>query len=332
MQAMHRIFNFISSMKTGLVLLLLIGLAAAAGSSFLPRTFYQIPAFKLLLLLLLLNMSLCTVKRFRQTSRILLSKTGSRVWFRNLGSLLLHLGILLVLIGGIIYSIHGQQERIHLLPGQQVDISRVLNIENPFTLRLEEFRIEFNEDGSTSQYISEVTILEQGKKTGQAAISVNHPLNYQGVKAYQTSFGYRVHAEYTENGEKKSSGFLEGAWLNPDGTDRRVKIYKYIPDFDPERGMNSVTLRPDNPQVIFSVYEDDNVLGIGAAKFNDPVRIDENVYVSFTGVESYTILDVKYDPGLPLALAGGMLLALGICLVVLAAPSPKNLRELKPQP
>ena len=320
MQLLHEIYNFVSSMRTGLTLLLLIGLASAVGSSVLPNNFYHMTGFKLLLLLLLLNMVLCTVNRFRQTSRVLVARLGSKVWFRNSGILLLHLGIVLILTGGIFFAAYGQNERIHLLAGEQMDMSQVLDIEHPFTLQLDEFRIEFNEDGSPSHYISEVTILEQGQRVDQVIISVNHPLNYRGVKAYQTSFGYAVTAEYVgENGEKMSANFLEGTWLKPAGTGRTVKIYKYIPNFNPAYGMKTITLRPDNPHVIFSVYEDDKLLGVGTAKLNESTRIDENVYISFTGVETYTLLEVKCDPGLPLVLSGGVILILGVCLAILAS-------------
>ena len=88
--------------------------------------------------------------------------------------------------------------------------------------------------------------------------------------------------------------------------------------------MRSVTLRPDNPHIVFSVYQDDQLLGIGAAKFNEPTQIDENVYVTFTGVEPYTVLDVKSDPGLPLVAIGGIALMLGVCLAVLTAPVRKK--------
>ena len=82
---MHKIYNFISSMKTGLFLLLLIGLASAIGSSLLPSTFFQTPLFELLLLLLLVNMILCTINRIKRNSRVLISNPGSRVWLRQLG-------------------------------------------------------------------------------------------------------------------------------------------------------------------------------------------------------------------------------------------------------
>ncbi|MGE5543350.1 MAG: cytochrome c biogenesis protein ResB [Bacillota bacterium] len=318
-------YSFISSMKTGLAVLVLIGLASAIGSAVLPQTFYQTPVFKLLLLLLLLNMVLCTFNRIKRTIRFLLARPGSNAWFRNLGILLLHLGTVLILVGGLIYSAYGQNERIHLLVGDKEDMRQVLDIEHPFTLQLDDFKIEFNKDGSPSQYVSEVTILEQGQKVDQVTISVNHPLKYKGVKAYQYSYGYMITAEYiAENGEKKSNSFVEGDWLKPDGTDRKVKIYKYIPNFNPAHGMKTLSLRPDNPRVIFSVYEDDKFLGVGAAKFNEPVQIDENAIISFTGLEPYTVLEVKYDPGLPLVLAGGIILMLGVCLAVLTAPVRKK--------
>lgn len=325
MQSFYRLYSIASSMKTGLVLLFLIGITAAVGSSVFPGNFYQIPVFKLLLMLLLVNMILCTFNRIKLTFRVLLKRFGRRVWYRQLGIFTLHLGIILVLVGGLIYSVSGQNDRIHLLAGDRVDIAKVLDIRHPFTLQLDEFRIEFNEDGSPSQYISEVTVLENGQVTDQIAISVNHPLNYQGVKAYQTSFGYLVKAAYiAENGENKEGRFFEGEWLDPDGTNRRVRIYKYIPNFNPAYGMRSVTLRPDNPHIVFSVYENDKLLGIGAAKLNEPAQIDENVYVTFTGVEPYTILEVKSDPGLPLVLIGGCALMLGVCLAMLATPRRKK--------
>lgn len=322
---MHKVYNFISSMKTGLFLLLLIGLASAIGSSLLPSTFFQTPLFELLLLLLLVNMILCTINRIKRTSRVLISKPGSRVWLRQLGIISLHLGIVLILIGGLVYSTSGQNERIHLMSGDQVDMGQVLDIKHPFTIELDEFRIEFNEDGSPSQYISEVTVLEQGQEVEQVAISVNYPLNYRGVKAYQSSFGYLITTQYVaKNNTEKVEGFLEGQWLEPADTNRRIKIYKYIPNFNPEYGMASVSMRPDNPHIVFSVYEDNKLLGVGAAKINEPTQIDENVYITFSGVEPYTILDVKADPGLPLVMVGGIILMLGVCLALLAAPVRKK--------
>jgi len=64
--------------------------------------------------------------------------------------------------------------------------------EKPFLLKLDKFEIEFNPDGSPSQYYSYVSILEGNKETEKYRISVNHPLKYMGIKAYQQSFGHLV--------------------------------------------------------------------------------------------------------------------------------------------
>ena len=83
-------------------------------------------------------------------------------------------------------------------------------------------------------------------------------------------------------------------------------------------------MRPDNPRIIFSVYEDQQLIGIGAAQFDERVEIDENVYVVFPAVEPYTILKVKSDPGLPLAFLGGGMFMIGVTMALLAAISRKK--------
>ena len=84
--------------------------------------------------------------------------------------------------------------------------------------------------------------------------------------------------------------------------------------------MNTKTMRPDNPRVVFSVYEDEVLLGIGAAEFGEKVKVDENVYVEFPGVEPFTVLKVKVDPGLPVAFLGGGMFIIGVCLTLLMVP------------
>ena len=79
-------------------------------------------------------------------------------------------------------------------------------------------------------------------------------------------------------------------------------------------------MRPDNPRVVFSVYEDEVLLGIGAAEFGEKVKVDENVYVEFPGVEPFTVLKVKVDPGLPVAFLGGGMFIIGVCLTLLMVP------------
>ncbi|AFV10361.1 cytochrome c biogenesis protein ResB [Thermacetogenium phaeum DSM 12270] len=322
-------YRFLSSMKTGLVLLGLIGLASAAGSVIRPDSFFRTGLFKLLLMLLLLNMALCTCNRLagylKRSGR---SGTKSRLRFRELGILLLHAGIVLVLIGGAVYAGYGQTGMISLAEGETAAISDYLKTDNPFTLRLDKFTIEFNPDGSPSQYYSYVSILDGGKET-EYRIGVNSPLQYEGIKAYQQSFGYLIEAEGSGvNGERVSRTLREGEMIDVPGTERKVKAYRYIPNFDPRYGMNSKTLRPDNPKIIYSVYEKGHLLGVGAASPGESVVIADGCAVHFRDVRMYTVLKVKSDPGLSLAAAGGLMLMAGVVITVFLSPANRKRRTM----
>lgn len=329
MDVIKGIYRFLSSMKTGLVLLVLVGLAAALGSVFLPDYFFDTFLFKLLMIVLLINMVFCTTNRFYLFIwRLLKNRITKQKLVGEIGSLLLHASIVLVLIGLMGNTLYGQNGQIPIRIGDTVDVSQIITMKDPFSLRLDDFKIEFNEDGSPSQYISYVTVLESGVTKDKALISVNHPLNYRGVKFYQQSYGYLIKAKYTnDTGCDVKELIKEGSFIKPGGTERTVKVFRYLPNFDPDYGMTTKTMRPDNPRIIFSVYEDGQLLGVGAAEFNERVKIDENVNVVFTGVEPYTILKVKSDPGLPLALFGGGMLVIGVTVALLTAPSHGKKKE-----
>jgi len=178
-----------------------------------------------------------------------------------------------------------------------------------------------NENGSPSQYFSNVTILEDDRVIAKESISVNHPLKYRGIKAYQQSFGYLVKVKHTTSeGKEVETLSHEGDLIVLPGTKRVIKVYRYFSDFDPSKGMNQTSMKPDNPRIIYSVYENGKLLGIGVAKFNEKVEIDTNAYVVFAGVEPYTVLKVKSDPGLPLTFAGGLMFIIGVSMTLLSRP------------
>jgi cytochrome c biogenesis protein len=334
MSGAKRIYRFLSSMKTGLVLLGLIGVMSAIGSGVMPDIFFQTPLFKLPLLLLFLNMALCTANQVAgYLNRRLTGRGKNRTWFRQVGILLLHAGVVLILVGGAVNSTQGQTDRISIVEGDIVDVAGLLRTAEPFSLKLDKFAIEFNPDGSPSQYRSYVTVLAGDKEAKAYNISVNHPLKYGGVKAYQESFGYLVNVEVADGtGEKQEKTLPEGEFLALSGTERTVRVYRYIPNFDPEYGMNTRTLRPDNPRIIYSVSEPGKLLGVGAAAFGERVEIDDNIYVKFNGVQPYTVLKLKSDPGLPLAGAGGLMLMTGVCLALIFSPGRKPQKQPVEQP
>ena len=109
----------------------------------------------------------------------------------------------------------------------------------------------------------------------------------------------------------------EESIINVQGTDKAVLVYRYIPDFDPARGMQTKSYRPDNPVIIYSIYEKGSLVNVGYAAFGETVEVAENAFVTFHGVKPYTGLIIKRDPGLGVAAVGGIMLMLGACLALM---------------
>ena len=323
MEIVKKIVAFISSMRAGLFLLAAIGITSAIGSYFLPNTFYRSPTFQLLLVLLLINMAFCTSQQllktvYRATNGRKAGRPSGVSALRRYGLILLHAGIVFVLIGGAINSFNGHSEKVPIIEGEELEITRVIPEAKPFVLRVNEFKIEFNEDASPSQYISNVSIIEDGKVVRDYSISVNNPLVHEGIKVYQSSFGYLIDVEtIVENGSPERKLLQEESIINVQGTDKAVLVYRYIPDFDPARGMQTKSYRPDNPVIIYSIYEKGSLVNVGYAAFGETVEVAENAFVTFHGVKPYTGLIIKRDPGLGVAAVGGIMLMLGACLALM---------------
>jgi cytochrome c biogenesis protein len=316
-------------MNAGLVLLALIGILSAVGSS-VSDIFFQTKFFRFLLLLFSVNVILCTYNRlhwfFKWKNPIF---KQPRLFIRSIGLIILHGGIILILLGAGIYSFLGETARLSLLEGDTADIGKMVETKEPFSLKLNDFTIAFNDDGSAAQYYSRLEIIEAGKAIHRQIISVNHPLAHSGIKAYQSSYGYLADT-LVEEGNSNSKAVLaqDGDFITFNSTKRTVRVFKYFPDFDKKLGLESKSLKPDNPKVVYSVYEGTKLLGVGAASFKERIKIDDNAYIIFQQVRPYTVLTLKSDPGLPLAAVGGMLLMLGICITIFSPYKAEGLQTI----
>jgi cytochrome c biogenesis protein len=324
-----RIYKFISSMSTGLILLALIGIISAIGSSLWPDTFFKSIFFRILLLLFFINMALCTytsIKNFFKYKKAIMK--NKRQMLRRICLVMLHFGIILIIVGAGMNSWLGHSVQLSILQGDTVNINKIVPVKTPFNLKLLDFKITFNDDGSPAQYYSALQVSSPGRSDYHKTISVNHPLKYDGVKFYQNSFGYLLDAKAEDSEDKdKSWQVQDGDIITFAATNKTVKIFKYIPNFDPSLGMQTKSLEPVNPKIIYSVYAGKVFAGVGAASFNEKIKIDDNVFITFQQVHPYSILTVKTDPGLPLTATGGILLMLGISIVLLM---PRNKPALLP--
>ncbi|TYT73867.1 cytochrome c biogenesis protein ResB [Desulfobotulus mexicanus] len=114
-------------------------------------------------------------------------------WTR-LGVYAVHLSVLLLLVGGLVGSLFGFSGFVNIPEGDTAHEIRLRGgggtKDTGFSIRCDSFYVGFYPDGTPREYRSTLTLLDRdGKEILTEDIRVNHPLTYQGVRMYQSSYG-----------------------------------------------------------------------------------------------------------------------------------------------
>jgi cytochrome c biogenesis protein len=128
-------------------------------------------------------------------------------WSR-IANYLVHTSLLVIFSGAIVSALYGFEGAANIPSGDAVDTLIVfkegkLNKLQPapgglinekmlgYRLRARDFRVEFYEDwpGRPKSFITNLQILRDGVPVKEKRITVNDPLDYEGVRFYQASYG-----------------------------------------------------------------------------------------------------------------------------------------------
>ncbi len=147
------------------------GLIAATGMGrFFSSILFLSPAF-----LFTINLGVCAVDRF-------VKRVQARAQKRY-GPDLIHLGLLLLIAGGIVTSVARQEKLVWLAEGEQAALS------GSYAVRLVRFEFQKYEDGSPKDWISTVSLERDEKiEVSSFPIEVNRPLRVAGMRIYQSSW------------------------------------------------------------------------------------------------------------------------------------------------
>lgn len=125
-----------------------------------------------------------------QTNRFMLFSEKTP-WSR-FGVYVVHLSILVIFAGALIGNLFGFKASIMLPETRQTD--RVYSTEDRseiplgFTVRCDSFTLEYYDNGMPKEYMSELTVFENGQEVQKTHIEVNKPLRYKGITFYQASY------------------------------------------------------------------------------------------------------------------------------------------------
>ncbi|ETR69993.1 MAG: cytochrome c biogenesis protein [Candidatus Magnetoglobus multicellularis str. Araruama] len=110
----------------------------------------------------------------------------------RLGVYAVHVSILLMITGGIIGSFFGFDGYIQISEGESTNylvIGQNQKIELPFTIQCDDFSVSYYDNGTPSEFKSILTLKRDNKTFFTRPILVNHPLRYEGINIFQSSYG-----------------------------------------------------------------------------------------------------------------------------------------------
>lgn len=267
-----------------------------------------------------------------RAARLVRAPGGPRLpW---IGSLLTHASIVVILSAGVVTALVGFRTPAprYLGAGDDIDVPG-----GGFALRVEEARTELTEDGRISDYVSVVTVLEEGRARGTHRIEVNRPLIHRGVGVYQY--------EMLPSADSLRDALLGVVVPRADGEDERfevvvpfhgdaavpgtgltLKVLEFLSHFSYDierRTAELASVGHENPAVLVQVSDAGNVVG------------EQWVFADFGGHPGdqnlpcrLLLLDYRPDyesgltrfefsrqPGTPLLFSGFTALSVGLCLL-----------------
>lgn len=227
----------------------------------------------------------------------------------NWGSLLTHVAFIVLIAGALVGSMAGFKGFFMAGEGETVSIRQIQvskgNVTENFNVRINSAEDRILDNGERDNWYTDLSIIESGKEVARQTISVNHPLSYQGVTFYQSSFAQGGKFTVDVNGQKipfvlQNQG---GNYFNAPGTDLYFILAAMKAD-------------PKAPVVLYQVYQGNSSqpLAMGQINLGQSDKISDSVSITFNGLASYTGLQVKKDPGVNLVWLGSALLMLGLVL------------------
>jgi cytochrome c biogenesis protein len=140
-------------------------------------------------------------RREQDGATLLFAQKGA--WTR-FGVYIVHSSILIILIGAIIGSPRVAKDilknpyfafkgSVNIPETQQTDViysflEGVGQLPLGFTIRCDFFNIEYYPNGMPKEYLSKLSVIEDGKVVRQVEIEVNEPLIHRGITFYQSSY------------------------------------------------------------------------------------------------------------------------------------------------
>jgi len=353
---MKAAFRFLASMKLAIYLLAAMAGMYVVAALYGNTAVYQSWLFQAVAMMFWLNLFLCTVehippiiKSIRRKGedisydgagyetlgniskeRLLaylkekrykfdLAEDGERILAKKalpalIAPQLLHVGILVILIGVLITS-QGVSGAVICADGQSVQLPKVVREAmgekaKGYMLTVDRFSTIYDENGAVDNWVSEITFTTPQGEQVKGETKVNAPFKHDGITIYQNSYKYQYLVEILGSNDA-------GTYALPDDQtfylENDVKIR--FNEMDTEHVVLSIQVGEASPTHAL----------MSAGKI---VEIYPGVTIEYGGKTEYTILEVKYEPGIGIVFAGFILVTLASFLFLFGRYKEIRLRRI----
>lgn len=300
------------------------------------------------------NRTISTDKKMEDVERTVessLSKTfktvekkdagNGRLFYREKGRFslfavyIVHLGVLIIIAGAVIGSIFGFDADINLAVGEESDIVYLSKGKTThplgFSVRCDKFSVEFYDTGEPKIYRSDLSFIRDGQIVHQGSVLVNHPLYFEGIRFYQSSYGLSDDGKaaliFTENGvESPVIRVGQGETFELPGQRVRATVLRVEHDMMHMGPAVKLDLETSKGNIQFWVFQQiKEIAEVNPGLFSSVPLFNPGLFkpliFSLQGIEKqyYTGLSVVHDPGVPLVLAGGIMLLAGMIIIFFIA-------------
>ncbi len=248
------------------------------------------------------------------------------------GSPLFHLGLVVVLTGAMVGGLLHFSGYVEVAEGQGFleekgaylqqtqgplfgRLGPLVEGHRGFALQLDRFAATGSNWGSgiSSDLVSEVTLLEDGRQVRRSAIRINEPLEYRGLKIYQTgAFGPAPVFQLELPDGSRDSGVVNLARQGDDQYGNSL----YLPGTGYRM---TVRAREGDAAVEVEIFERKLSLLRSRLQPGQSVEIDD-VRLTLSELRRWTGLRIVADPGIIILYPGFALVILGLALSFLVVP------------
>jgi len=308
------------------IILLAIILAACIKGSLVdnPTKYFKEWWFISIAALLCLNLTLCSVSRFPSVLKNY--KRAEKKKIGAFGSWLTHLSMLLIIIGFALGQYLSTEYTVYGIPGSIQPVG-----DSGYMLKIDAFDIALRDDYTVEQYTASLTMLDQNGKAESGKASVNHPMSAFGFELFQDSTGWANYLDiYTDGSLSKTELLCAGEFTYPDDRPELVFYFnKFYPDLARDASGNMVTISPvcNNPHSLFTIYYNNEVMGMNVAAMDEPIVVNEYSFV-MRDPEMYTLIVLKKDPTASFVGAAAILLLIGIFMAFYYRPVYPKINQI----